>query len=86
MLTSGNTTLKDPEFAHPVSIMWGPGAESEDAWNDISIWCVETYGLPGDRYITDLSAEHMTWFFKADQDAVFMKLKYGALAHLYDYR
>lgn len=86
MLTSGNITLKAPEFAHPVSIMWGPGAESEDAWNDISIWCVETYGLPGDRYITDISAEHMTWFFKTDQDAVFMKLKYGALAHLYDYR
>ena len=78
--------MKEPEFAYPVSILWGPGAESENEWNNISVWCFETYGLPGDRYITDLSAEHMTWFFRNETDAVFMKLKYGALAHLYDYR
>ena len=66
--------------------MWGPGAESETEWNAISVWCLETYGLPGDRYITDISTEFMTWFFKSEQDAVFMKLKYGGLARSYDYR
>jgi hypothetical protein len=47
---------------------------------------VETFGLPGDRYVTDISTEHMTWFFRSDRDAVFMKLKYGAQAHSHDYR
>jgi hypothetical protein len=82
----GKTTLREPGYNHPVTIRWGAGAENETQWNDISIWCIETFGLPGDLYITDISTEHMTWFFRSDQDAVFMKLKYGDLAHLYDYR
>jgi hypothetical protein len=78
--------LREVEFAHPVTILWGAGAKNETQWNDISIWAIETFGLPGDRYITDISTQHMTWLFRTDQDAVFMKLKYGALAHTYDYR
>lgn len=78
--------LKEPGYNWPVTIRWGAGAENETQWNDISIWCVETFGLPGDRYVTDISTEHMTWFFREDKDAVFMKLKYGDLAHFYDYR
>lgn len=81
---SESTTLKEPGYDWPVTIQWAAGNLTQ--WNDISIWCVETFGLPGDRYVTDISTEHMTWFFKSDQDAVFMKLKYGAMAHLYDYR
>jgi hypothetical protein len=84
--TYGNSTLQDSKFACPVTIEWGAGAENETQWNNIAAWVIETFGLPGDRYTTDISTEHMTWFFKSDQDAVFMKLKYGVLAHLYDYR
>ena len=83
---SGNDTLRESGYNYPVTIMWGVGAENETQWNDISIWCVETFGLPGDRYITDISTEHMTWFFRSDQDAVFMQLKYGVLSKTYDYR
>jgi hypothetical protein len=78
--------LQEPQYTHPVTIEWGAGAENETQWNDISIWCIETFGLPGDRYITDISTQHMTWFFRSVQDAVFMKLKYGNLTHSYDYR
>ena len=84
--TSGRPILRDPGYAWPVTILWGAGAENETQWNDISIWAVETFGLPGDRYITDISTEHMTWFFREDKDAVFMKLKFGDLARFYDYR
>jgi hypothetical protein len=83
---SGRTILTDPEFSYPVTILWGAGAENETQWNDISVWCIETFGLPGNRYVTDISTEHMTWFFKRAQDAVFMKLKFGILAHNYDFR
>lgn len=78
--------MRDPEYTYPVTIQWGPGAENETQWNDISIWCIETFGLPGDRYITDISTEHMTWIFKTPQDAVFMKLKYSPIAQTYDLR
>lgn len=72
--------MREPEYDHAVTIKWGTGAENETQWNDISVWCIETYGLPGDRYITDISAQHMTWFFREDKDAVFMRLKFGGLA------
>ena len=84
--TSGRPILREAGYAWPVTIRWGAGAENETQWNDISIWCMETFGLPGDRYITDISTEHMTWLFKCDKDAVFMKLKFGDLARFYDYR
>ena len=85
-VTLENVILLEPGYDHPVTILWGAGAENSTQWNDISIWCIETFGLPGEKYITDISTDHMTWFFKSDKDAVFMKLKYGALARLYDYR
>ena len=77
--------MRDPDYLHPVTILWGAGAENETQWNDISIWCIETFGLPGGRYITDISTEHMTWFFHQAKDAVFMTLKFGDLAHNYSY-
>lgn len=72
--------MTDPDFSYPVTILWGAGAENETQWNDISIWCIETFGLPGNRYITDISTEHMTWSFRSNRDAVFMRLRFGALA------
>jgi hypothetical protein len=83
--TSGKLILREAGYAWPVTILWGAGAENETQWNDIAIWVVETFGLPGDRYITDISTEHMTWFFRQDKDAVFMTLKFGDRAHNYSY-
>ena len=77
--------MREVEFAHPVTILWGAGAENETQWNDIAVWVLETFGLPGNCYITDISAEHMTWFFKSDKDAVFMQLKFGSVTKNYDY-
>jgi hypothetical protein len=72
--------LREPGFKHPVTINWGPGAENDTQWNDISIWVVESFGLPGDRYITDISTTDMTWFFREIKDAAWMRLRFGALA------
>jgi hypothetical protein len=38
---------------------------------------MEIFGLPGARYITDISEQSMTWSFCNPQDAVFFKLKFG---------
>jgi hypothetical protein len=83
--TLGRPILRESEYSHSVTILWGAGAENETQWNDIAVWCMETFGLPGDRYVTDISSEHMTWFFRVQQDAVFMRLKFGsqALTHAY---
>jgi hypothetical protein len=77
--------LREAEFAHPVTIPWGAGAENETQWNDIATWVIETFGLPGDHYITDISTDHMTWFFRSARDSVFMQLKFGSVTRGYDY-
>ena len=85
MIISGRHTLREAEFSHPVTILWGAGTENETQWNDIATWVIETFGLPGNCYITDISTEHMTWFFRSARDAVFMQLKFGSVTKNYDY-
>jgi hypothetical protein len=81
----GRPILRETEFAHPVTILWGAGAENQTQWNDIATWVIETFGLPGNHYITDISTDHMTWFFRSARDAVFMQLKFGSVTKDYDY-
>ena len=83
--TYRNIILREAEFSHPVTILWGAGAENETQWNDIATWVIETFGLPGNCYVTDISTDHMTWFFRSSQDAVFMQLKFGSVTTNYDY-
>ena len=46
-------------------------------WNEVTAEATELFGLPGDRYITDISEHSMTWSFRSDQDAVLFRLKFG---------
>jgi hypothetical protein len=46
-------------------------------WDQVTAEAVELFGLPGDRYITDISEEQMTWSFCSAQDAVLFQLKFG---------
>jgi hypothetical protein len=85
IIISERPILREPEFIHPVTILWGTGAENETQWNNTATWVIETFGLPGNHYITDISTEHMTWFFRSARDAVFMQLKFGSVTKDYDY-
>ena len=69
--------MRDPEFTHPVTIKWGRGADTMEYWNQLSIASLELFGLPGDRYITDISADYMIWSFRSDKDALIFKLKFS---------
>jgi hypothetical protein len=69
--------LKDPEFTHPVRINWGPNMGTLAEWDAVTVWGLEQFGLPGDRYITDLSADYMAWIFKDPKDALMFKLKFS---------
>lgn len=46
-------------------------------WDNLCAAAVELFGLPGDRYITDICESSMTWSFRSDQDAVLFRLKFG---------
>jgi hypothetical protein len=38
---------------------------------------VEVFGLPGDRYITEISSEEMTFWFRDPNDALLFRLCHG---------
>ena len=69
--------MRDPEFTNHVTVRWGSGSDTMDYWDELCIYGIEQFGLPGERYITDISAEAMTWSFKSDQDALIFRLRFG---------
>ena len=53
---------------------------SNESWDKISIYAIETFGLPGVRYITDISMDRMVWSFKDPKDALMFKLRWSEVA------
>ena len=47
------------------------------SWNEICAQVVEQFGLPGDRYITEVGLLEMAFIFKDPQDLLIFKLKWS---------
>jgi hypothetical protein len=69
--------LRDDEFKYPVVVPWSAQLDTVSAWNEICAQGMEMFGLPGDRYITDANVNDMTWWFRNEQDALLMTLKFS---------
>lgn len=74
---SDEPTLTDPEFNYPVSVYWAQGADTMHYWNEICIASIEMFGCPGDRFITDIGPDKMTWSFRSSHDALIFRLRFG---------
>lgn len=61
------------KFPYAVNIPWRNRDEIQ-RWDKVCIECVINYGLPGDKYITSVCAESMTFFFKDHRDAMWFRL------------
>ena len=72
--------MQDPEFAHPVTVYWGSGPDTMDYWDKLCIASMEMFGLPGDRFVTDIAEDRMSWIFRNEQDAFIFKLKFSEVA------
>ena len=48
-------------------------------WNEVVANAVELFGLPGDRYITDVNENSMTWSFDDHRDAMLFQLKFSGV-------
>ena len=75
--TYARPILTDPEYSHHCTIPWRDQANPMFYWDQLCAEAVELFGLPGDRYITDISEQSMTWSFCTSQDAVLFRLKFG---------
>jgi len=77
MTTSARLILKDPNYIYHCTIPWRDQANPMFYWDTLCADAVDLFGLPGDRYITDISEQSMTWSFNTSHDAVLFRLKFG---------
>lgn len=64
------------KYSHCVQVDWKYN-ESGQFWNDLCAWAVDTFGLPGDRFRFESSADYMIWRFRDPKDAFLFQLRSG---------
>lgn len=79
--TSSALILNSPKYPYHCRILWRDPHTSNIYWDGICLEAVLLFGMPGDRYITDIGTEQMTWSFADQRDALLFKLKF-AEAHM----
>lgn len=47
------------------------------SWNEICAQVIEQFGLPGDRYFTEVGLLEMAFIFRNPQDLLLFKLKWS---------
>lgn len=57
-----------------VHVSWGSSLDSTPAWNEITASIVEHFGLPGDKYTTELTSDYMNFIFRDDRDGLLCKI------------
>ena len=69
--------MREDEYCYPVVIPWSSQLDTVSAWNEVCAQGMEMFGLPGGRYITEANVNNMTWWFRTEQDALLMTLKFS---------
>jgi hypothetical protein len=69
--------LQDPNFIYGARMVWGRQMDNIKQWDDVAIWAIETFGLSGNLYITDINVNDMTWWFRTEQDRLLFVLRNG---------
>lgn len=60
-----------------VRLDWRQGYDTTEAWNDICIWAIEQFGLPGNRFTWHATEDHMDFDFVDERDAIHFELRWG---------
>ena len=55
-----------------VNVPWE--SQSNIWWNEVCAKIIEQFGLPGERYTSHPSEQHMKFVFKNEQDAFMCKI------------
>jgi hypothetical protein len=62
---------------YPIKIDWEWEIRGGRPWNEVCTVIVEKFGLPGDKYTTELSNHYMIFNFNEPEDALMAKLTIG---------
>lgn len=63
----------DTKYKYTVHIPWQHG-DNLSNWDQKCIFAMETFGLPGDKYITSLTEDYMDFIFVEEKDAIYFSL------------
>lgn len=66
-------------FVHGARIKWGRSYDSIIKWDEVATWGLETFGLPGDRYVTEVTINEMIWWFREPADQILFTLRNGTV-------
>jgi hypothetical protein len=61
---------------YPVTLNWVTNS-SMDRWDKVCIWVIDHFGLPGDRYTTEINENWLRWNFKSKQDQLMFVIAWG---------
>ena len=72
--------MTEPGYDYHVRVNWSKEINKPSRWDDVCIYAIEHYGLPGKNYITDMSVDRMVWSFRDPRDALMFKLRWSEVA------
>lgn len=61
-----------------VRIPWTKENDTTYYWNEVCIWAIEYFGLPGERFLTSSNLDFMDFIFDNENDALIMALQWNA--------
>jgi|LakMenE18May11ns_1017448.scaffolds.fasta_scaffold9950624_7 hypothetical protein len=64
---------QDTKYKYTVNIPWKYG-DTISNWDEKCIFAIETFGLPGLKYITHLTEDSMDFIFMEEKDAIHFSL------------
>jgi hypothetical protein len=77
MSTLERPTLTDPEFNYPIRVVLENDMNNILRWDKLCSDAIMLFGLPGDRYITDIGGACMDWIFRDPKDALLFRLRFS---------
>jgi hypothetical protein len=60
-----------------VRIPWSREYDNEYKWNEVCVWAVEWFGLPGKRFQTHANVDYMDFVFESNKDALMMAIMWN---------
>ena len=69
--------MKSADHPHGLTLNWLYHDNEMQRWNHLLADIVHQFGLPGDRYVTEITTEDMTFWFRDHRDALLFRLCHG---------
>jgi len=60
-----------------ITLEWTKGRDSIPIWDEICIWAIEKFGLPGDKFTWHPTEDYMIFDFVDERDAVHFMLRWS---------